>query len=206
MRPTSWPETGAQHISWSQGRSISHSPPQCPCLATGAFFLLSLSTFLSDVVHYSRTECGFYLSLYTSFLQNSVLDSFHLCFMIKPFDPHQCFCFCWQEWIWETFSYFLGCALEFMVLLVFYSLFTCSFSLGASVYCAIIFFLHVFLFILVLLVCFGCIDSWLWLCFTFGNSYIAGWLLYYMMYFIIMVLVLFNVLLGSYMCLSLICV
>jgi len=33
-----------------------------------------LSTFLSDVVHYSGTECSFYLSLYIFFLRNSVLD------------------------------------------------------------------------------------------------------------------------------------
>jgi len=36
--------------------------------------LLLLSTFLPNVVHYSRMECGFYLSLYTSFFRNSVLD------------------------------------------------------------------------------------------------------------------------------------
>ena len=50
MRPTSRLETGAQHISWSQGHSISRSLPRCPCLVARVFFLLSLSTSLPDIV------------------------------------------------------------------------------------------------------------------------------------------------------------
>jgi len=65
-RPTSRPETGAQHISWSQGRSISRSPLRRPWQSTGAFFISSLSIFFSDVVHYSGTECSFYLLFHTS--------------------------------------------------------------------------------------------------------------------------------------------
>jgi len=69
------PETGAQHISWSQGRSTSCSPPWCPCLVTGAFFLSSLSASFSDVVHYSGTECSFSLLSLTSVPPSSVLDT-----------------------------------------------------------------------------------------------------------------------------------
>jgi len=73
-RPSSRPETGAQHISWSQGRSISRSPPRRPWLVTGAFFLSTLSTYFSDVVHYSGTECSFSLLSFTSVPPDSVLD------------------------------------------------------------------------------------------------------------------------------------
>ena len=44
MRPTSRPETGAQYISWSQGRSTSRSLLQRSWQSAGAFFLSSLST------------------------------------------------------------------------------------------------------------------------------------------------------------------
>ena len=73
--PTSRPETRAQHISWSQGRSISRSPPRRPWLVTGAFFLSSLSTYFSDVVHYSGTECSSSLLSFTSVPPDSVLDT-----------------------------------------------------------------------------------------------------------------------------------
>jgi len=75
MRPTSRSETGAQHISWSQGRSISRSLPRHPWLVTRAFFLSSLSTYFSDVVHYSGTECSFSLLSFTSVPPDSILDN-----------------------------------------------------------------------------------------------------------------------------------
>jgi len=65
-RPTSRLETGAQHISWSQGCSISRSPLRRPWQSARAFFISSLSIFFSDVVHYSGTECSFYLLSHTS--------------------------------------------------------------------------------------------------------------------------------------------
>jgi len=96
-RPTSRLETRAQYISWSQGRSISHSLPQHPCLSAGVFFLLLLSTFLSDVIHYSGMECSFYLSFHTSILRNSVLDNCLLNHRYLGNCHNQCFIFKHQK-------------------------------------------------------------------------------------------------------------
>jgi len=114
-RPTSRLETGAQHISWSQGRSISCSPSRRPCLAARAFFLSSLSTSFSDVVPYSGTECNFYLLSFTSIPPDSVLDtpqqnSYTEWFMHTLSNKVECMCFgaCIPQ-SWWNFSYNQAC-------------------------------------------------------------------------------------------------